>query len=98
MHIYISSYGLKNVRRPSLYIDESCEGTKKIFWSSVTFEATLDPFEVCVNSYEKVSLEISDFEVWEFFNVRISLLSESRDQFVMIFERCQRVNVSIGNS
>lgn len=94
MVLYLSLHGVKNVRRPSLYGGSTIEETKKSFWSAVTFEADLDPYDICSKSFEKVTLEVSSCEVWSFFNARISLLGGSPDQFVMIFDRCERVCIS----
>lgn len=94
----INHVALRNVARPSLYfeqVDQEDGGFEpgRRIWGAVTFEADVDPFDYTGN-FSKVTLVIGPTESWAFFDAKIALMPSAkldRNQFVLIFDRCERV-------
>lgn len=91
---------LKDVRRPSLHCEEiNQDGDYKqgrSCFSAVLFSAEIDPFDYTGN-FSQVTLNVSPFEKWIFFDAKIALMPETmidRSNFVMVFDRCERASTS----
>ncbi len=91
MILYLSNHQIHNVSRPCLHCES--ENAEDSFWSTVEFDAVgIDPYEICVKRYEKIILEITQCEIWEFLDCRISLSAVHPHRYVIIFDKCQRVS------
>lgn len=88
----VGSLALRNVRRPSIYYKDK---ESRSFCSAVLFESDIDPFDYCGVFFETIMLEVSPCEKWKFYNATISLLPVQSDQFVMIYERFERLPILI---
>ena len=96
MILSIGEAGLSNVDRPVLNLaPDSAGNSNNSFWSAITFESTVNHFDICGKRFEKVALYPNQEEVYFFYDAVISLMPQSKigqNTFVMIYAKCELVN------
>lgn len=101
---------VKNMTRPSLNIDvvydeksdfsikdlEIKGKLEKQFWTAVTFEVDVDPYDIC-GKYTSLTLKVSEIEAYNFKDAMVSILPGAKigsGPYVVVYEKCETSKIS----